>query len=112
MDEHLRKQSTKPLASNHSTPLHNHTTPSSGGIRRGRVQVAPVVSGETMSWEERRPDAFAFARRLEGQHIGFAVVAYIAVECSGRKPTRENVLARLKETGRTVEQLREKGWIK
>lgn len=63
------------------------------------------------SWEERRPDAFAFARSLEGQHIGFGVVAFIAVEVSGRKPTKENVLARLESTGRLTSQLREKGWI-
>ena len=62
-------------------------------------------------WEERRPDAFAFARSLEGQHIGFAAVAYIAVECTGRKPTKQNVLERLEATGRTTAQLRERGWL-
>lgn len=68
--------------------------------------------GELPKWTERRSDAFGFAAHLPGEHPGFVAVAYIAIEASGRKPTKENVLERLEATGRSARQIREKGWDK
>lgn len=70
-----------------------------------------VSGGELPKWTERRSDAFGFADSLPGEHPGFVAVAYIAIETSGRKPTREGVLERLESTGRLARQLREKGWL-
>jgi hypothetical protein len=65
------------------------------------------------SWSERRADIFGFcAKHLEGEHIGIAVTAAIAVQMTGRKLTKNAILERLRETDRTAEQLRAKGWLK
>ena len=71
------------------------------------------VDGEMPSWSERRADLFEFCEKhLEGEHLGFAVTAAIAVRMTGRKLTKNAILERLRETDRTAEQLRAKGWLK
>lgn len=55
---------------------------------------------------ERRAREFAFAEKVLGdQHPGFCVVAMIAIQMRGETPTRENVLERLRATGREASQI-------
>ena len=64
------------------------------------------------AWSERRADLFDFVRQhLPDEHPGFAVTAAIAVQMTGRKLTRNAILDRLRESDRTAEQLRAKGWM-
>ena len=104
-----------PIRNNQTKPNQTQTTPSrAGGISRSRISVAPgaSVDGELPAWSERRADLFEFVQtHLSDEHEGFCVVAAIAVRQSGRKITRNAILDRLRATGRTAEQLREKGWL-
>lgn len=66
---------------------------------------------ELPAMEERLEDEFAFVRKvLPDEHPGLAVVALIAIRQQGRRPTRDTIRARLVDSGRSIEQLREKGW--
>lgn len=68
--------------------------------------------GDMPAWSERRADLFDFcAKHLPEEHAGFCVTAAIAVQMTGRKLTKNAILERLRDTDRTAEQLRSKGWL-
>lgn len=83
---------------------------SSGAGRKGGSSSykkwKPDSAQEQAPFTERRAREFAFAAKaLPEQHPGFCVVAMIAIQMSGRTPTRENVLERLRESGREASQI-------
>jgi hypothetical protein len=78
------------------------------GTGRGKKQ----FEDETPPWSERRRDVFDYvAKVLPDEHPGLAVSAALSLKLSGEKPTRETILNRLRASGRSADQLREKGWL-
>lgn len=74
------------------------------GSGRGSVDVEP--------FEERRAREFEFVRKtLPGEIPGLCVSALLSLRALGEKPTRDSIYARLENQGRTVRQLRERGWL-
>ena len=83
-----------------------------GGVRRD--------SG--MGWDRRGGDALPpssvrqkeirdyVARILPDEHLGLAVSAALSIRLSGEKPTAEAIRLRLQGSGRSIDQLRAKGW--
>lgn len=70
------------------------------------------IGGEEEKFEERLSREFEFVRKvLPEEHPGFAVSALLSIRALGGKPTRDAIAARLEASGRTVRQLREKGWL-
>jgi hypothetical protein len=62
-------------------------------------------------FSERRSAEFEFVREhLPNEHAGFAVSAMIGLELQGIRPTRDRILERLRVSGRSSEQIVEKGW--
>lgn len=69
-------------------------------------------SGSGMEGERPRPLSDAYSgwmawaqRELPSEHAPFAAVAAAMLKRNGTKPTAENVLARLEDQGRSMEQL-------
>lgn len=64
------------------------------------------------AWSERRRSVFEYISRvLPDEHVGLGVSAALSLRLAGLKPTPEAVLNRLQQSGRSAEQLREKGWL-
>lgn len=103
----------KPIGNNHThTQTHTKHRPDQRvreGMNRSRVEVKkwkPDSSNDQAPFTERRAREFAFAAKaLPDQHPGFCVVSMIAIQMSGRTPTRENVLERLRDQGREASQI-------
>lgn len=84
-----------------------------------RAQHAPAREGK--DWKptadalppltERRAREFAWAEQhLPAEHTGMVVSALIGLEVAGQPRSRDAVMARLEGQGRTVAQMKRKGW--
>ena len=103
-----------PIRNNQTKPTQTQTTPiaRAGGVNRSRVQASPASENDQgPAWSERRREVFDYvARVLPDEHLGFGVSAALAIRLSGEKPTAEAIRLRLQGSGRSMEQLRAKGW--
>lgn len=71
----------------------------------------PTANG-LPSLTERRAREFAWAKQhLPDEHAGMVVSALIGMEVSGQEQTRNGVMARLECQGRTMAQMKQKGWV-
>ena len=72
-----------------------------------------TTAGEEMpAWSERRRDVFEYvARVLPEEHLGLAVSAALSLRLSGAKATPDAIRQRLRQSGRSADQLRAKGWL-
>lgn len=105
----------KPIRNNQTqTQTHTKHRPDQragarGGVGRSRVEVEklkPKDEGGLPPWSERRAKEFAWAAEvLPEQHPGFVVVAMVAIQMRGERPTRNKVLERLRATGREASQI-------
>ena len=60
---------------------------------------------------ERRSREFEWAaKHLPGEHTGMVVSALIGLEIAGQKQSTATVMARLEAQGRTMAQMKAKGW--
>jgi hypothetical protein len=100
------------MPNNQTKPNQTQTTPLRGrGVSRSRIQI-DSSSDEMPAWSERRRDVFDYvAKVLPDEHPGLAVSAALSLKLSGEKPTKEAILNRLRASGRSADQLREKGWL-
>lgn len=68
-------------------------------------------SGELPPFTERRAAEFAWAEQhLPDEHPGMVVSALIGLEVAGMKRSTGSVMARLEKQGRTMAQMKSKGW--
>lgn len=105
-----------PIRNNQTKPNQTQSRPFGPvrGISRGRI----TARGESLDQQElppleqRRAKELRFIRdHLGTEHEGMALSALIALQMTGRKPTKQAVLDRLHAQGRRSDQLREKGWM-
>jgi hypothetical protein len=71
-----------------------------------------VGAGHLEAFEERLAWELDFVSRvLPSEHPGLAVSALLSLRLLGQKPTKDAILSRLQDSGRSARQLREKGWL-
>lgn len=89
----------------------SNRTPSRG-VRRDSGMGWDGKGGDLPKLEERRAWEYEFVRKnLPEQHEGLALSALLSLRQAGEKISREAVLNRLRNSGRSAEQLRERGWV-
>jgi hypothetical protein len=78
--------------------------PTTGAVSRHNADEMPPLT-------ERRKREFEWAaKHLPGEHTGFVVSALIGLEVAGQKQSTATVMARLEAQGRTMTQIKAKGW--
>ncbi len=105
------------MPNNQTKPNQTQTTPiaGAGGVNRRRQEV-PNTPQHGFNAEDRIPftvrnrDIFKWAKdNLPDEYPRLVVSAYMTLALKGT-PTAEAVMARLKAQGKSMEQMKAKGW--
>jgi hypothetical protein len=84
------------------------------GIDRGKVAMVRATSTPDglKPFTERRAAEFEWAaKHLPSEHTGFVVSALIALQLAGLKRSTQSVMARLEAHGRSMAQMKARGWL-
>jgi hypothetical protein len=84
------------------------------GIDRGQVatvRAASTPDGLEPLTERRAPEFEWASKYLPAEHTGFVVSALIGLQLAGLKRSTQSVMARLEGQGRTMAQMKAKGWV-
>ena len=94
----------RPNTEQSSAPAREIPRKQSAGAWKPAAEDQPAFS-------ERRAPEFAWAEQhLPDEHRGMVVSALIGLEVAGQSRSTGSVMARLESQGRTMKQLKAKGW--
>jgi hypothetical protein len=82
------------------------------GMGKGRKNSSwKPAADDQPAFSERRAKEFTWAKQhLPGEHPGMVVSALIGLAVAGIKQSTQSVMARLEGQGRTMRQMKAKGW--